>query len=46
LPLHIGHVVRHHLEIIIFIFNNPQPSERRREIEYELIKLLARETKL
>lgn len=46
LPLRIGHVVRHHLEIIIFNLNNPQPSERHMEIEEELTKLLAKETKL
>lgn len=40
-----GHVVRHHMEITIFILNNPQLSERHVETE-ELIKLLAKEIKL
>lgn len=46
LPLHTGYVVKHYLEIIIFIWNNPQSSERHMKIEAELIKLLVRETKL
>lgn len=43
MPLHIGHVIRHHLEITIFILNNPQLSER--HVETGVDKIISKRDK-